>query len=72
LLDRLKAASPEASDWNRLHGIYLPLVARWLGRVPGLGDEAPTWRRKFSSSSFTRFPGFSGNAKAPSARGSGG
>ncbi len=40
LLDRLKAARPEASDWNRLQGIYLPLISRWLGRVPGLGAEA--------------------------------
>jgi RNA polymerase sigma-70 factor, ECF subfamily len=40
LLDRLKVAQPEASDWNRLQGIYLPLIQRWLGRVPGLGDES--------------------------------
>jgi RNA polymerase sigma-70 factor, ECF subfamily len=40
LLDRLRAARPDASDWNRLQGIYLPLIARWLGRVPGVGDEA--------------------------------
>jgi RNA polymerase sigma-70 factor (ECF subfamily) len=40
LLDRLKMARPDASDWNRLQGIYLPLVQRWLGRVPGLGDES--------------------------------
>lgn len=40
LLDRLKAAGPEASDWSRLHGIYLPLIGRWLSRVPGLGDES--------------------------------
>jgi RNA polymerase sigma-70 factor, ECF subfamily len=40
LLDRLKAARPEASDWRHLQGIYLPLIQRWLGRVPGLGDEA--------------------------------
>jgi RNA polymerase sigma-70 factor (ECF subfamily) len=40
LLDRLKAARPDASDWERLQGIYLPLIRRWLGRVPGLGDEA--------------------------------
>ncbi len=39
LLDRLKAARPDASDWHRLQGIYLPLIQRWLGRVPGLGDE---------------------------------
>jgi RNA polymerase sigma-70 factor, ECF subfamily len=40
LLDRLKAAGPAASDWNRLQGIYLPLISRWLSRVPGLGVEA--------------------------------
>ena len=40
LLDRLKEARPDASDWDRLQGIYLPLINRWLGRVPGLGVEA--------------------------------
>ena len=40
LLDRLKAARPDASDWNRLQGVYLPLIERWLGRVPGLGNES--------------------------------
>ncbi len=40
LLDRLKAARPDASDWDRLQGIYLPMIQRWLGRVPGLGDES--------------------------------
>jgi RNA polymerase sigma-70 factor (ECF subfamily) len=40
LLDRLKVARPDASDWDRLQGIYLPLIRRWLTRVPGLGDEA--------------------------------
>ena len=40
LLERLRAARPEESDWRRLHSIYLPLIRRWLGRVPGLGDEA--------------------------------
>jgi RNA polymerase sigma-70 factor (ECF subfamily) len=40
LLERLRVAGPEASDWNRLQGIYLPLIERWLSRVPGLGDES--------------------------------
>jgi len=40
LLERLKAARPDATDWDRLQGIYLPLIQRWLGRVPGLGDES--------------------------------
>jgi RNA polymerase sigma-70 factor (ECF subfamily) len=39
LLDRLKVARPSAPDWGRLQEIYLPLICRWLGRVPGLGDE---------------------------------
>src|SRR5262245_23421321 len=40
LLDRLKLARPDASDWGRLQGSYRPLIRRWLARVPGLGDEA--------------------------------
>jgi RNA polymerase sigma-70 factor (ECF subfamily) len=40
LLDRLKVAPPEASDWTRLQAIYLPLIEGWLRRVPGLGDES--------------------------------
>jgi RNA polymerase sigma-70 factor, ECF subfamily len=40
LIDRLKTAQPDAPDWHRLQGIYLPLIQRWLRRVPGLGTEA--------------------------------
>jgi RNA polymerase sigma-70 factor (ECF subfamily) len=40
LLDRLKVAPPDASDWGRLQDIYLPLITRWLRRIPGLGDES--------------------------------
>jgi RNA polymerase sigma-70 factor (ECF subfamily) len=40
LLIRLKAAGPEATDWQRMQGIYLPLIQRWLRRAPGLRDEA--------------------------------
>jgi RNA polymerase sigma-70 factor (ECF subfamily) len=40
LIDRLRAARPEAIDWERLQGIYLPLIRPWLRRVPGLGAEA--------------------------------
>jgi RNA polymerase sigma-70 factor, ECF subfamily len=40
LLDRLNLARPDVSDWHRLQGVYLPLIRRWLARVPGLGDEA--------------------------------
>jgi RNA polymerase sigma-70 factor (ECF subfamily) len=40
LLDRLRQARPDASDWKRFQGLYLPLIQRWLSRIPGLGDEA--------------------------------
>jgi RNA polymerase sigma-70 factor (ECF subfamily) len=40
LIDRLKAAHPGDADWTRFQDIYLPLLRHWLGRVPGLGDEA--------------------------------
>lgn len=39
LLDRLKVAGPKADDWHRLQAIYLPLIRRWLARIPGSGDE---------------------------------
>jgi len=41
LLDRLKGAPPDASDWGRLQDIYLPLIrpsrvfSRGYGRKPG-------------------------------------
>jgi RNA polymerase sigma-70 factor, ECF subfamily len=40
LLDRLRAAQADDPDWLRLEEIYKPLIRRWLGRVPGLGDES--------------------------------
>jgi RNA polymerase sigma-70 factor (ECF subfamily) len=39
LLDRLKIAPPESSDWQRLQDVYMPLIRRWLGRIPDLGAE---------------------------------
>jgi RNA polymerase sigma-70 factor (ECF subfamily) len=40
LLERLKIARPEASDWSRLQGIYLPLIESWLRRVPEVGADS--------------------------------
>jgi RNA polymerase sigma-70 factor (ECF subfamily) len=40
LLNRLKAAKPDADEWRRLNEIYLPLIRIWLARVPALDDEA--------------------------------
>jgi len=38
LLHRLHRAKPDASDWQRLHDIYLPVIRSWLSR--GIDDEA--------------------------------
>ena len=40
LLERLKDAKPAASDWGRLQDLYLPLIHKWISRVPGLRDES--------------------------------
>jgi RNA polymerase sigma-70 factor (ECF subfamily) len=40
LLERLRNVTAGASDWQRLHDLYLPLVRSWLRRVPGVGAEA--------------------------------
>jgi RNA polymerase sigma-70 factor (ECF subfamily) len=58
LLDRLKAARPDASDWNRLQGVYLPLIERWLSRVPGLGDESADLAQEILIVVFREVPRF--------------
>jgi RNA polymerase sigma-70 factor (ECF subfamily) len=40
LLERLKKAERTASDWGRLQELYLPLIHKWLSRVPGLRHES--------------------------------
>jgi RNA polymerase sigma-70 factor (ECF subfamily) len=40
LLDRLRGAGPDASDWGRLQSIYRPLIERWIRRIPGLEQAA--------------------------------
>jgi RNA polymerase sigma-70 factor, ECF subfamily len=39
LLDRLKVARSDASDWKQFELMYLPLIRRWVNRIPGLGGE---------------------------------
>jgi hypothetical protein len=39
LLDRLRVARPDATDWYRVKEIYFPLIQGWLRRIPGVGDE---------------------------------
>jgi RNA polymerase sigma-70 factor (ECF subfamily) len=58
LLDWLKVARPESSDWDRLQGVYLPLIQRWLGRVPELGDEAADLAQEVLMVVFREVPRF--------------
>ena len=39
LFNRLKAAKPDAAEWQRLQDLYLPLVRAWLSRIPSLGGD---------------------------------
>jgi RNA polymerase sigma-70 factor (ECF subfamily) len=39
LLDRLKVARSDDSDWNRFEALYAPLIRRWIGRIPGLEHD---------------------------------
>ena len=61
LLDRLKVARADASDWNQFEAIYRPLIRRWIGQIPGLGPRSTTWSRRSCWSWFARFPDSSGN-----------
>jgi RNA polymerase sigma-70 factor, ECF subfamily len=58
LLDRLKVARPDDAEWNRLQGIYLPLIERWLGRVPGLGSESADLAQEVMVVVFREVPRF--------------
>ena len=57
LLDRLKR-QPTPVDWQRLHDLYQPLVARWLARVPGLGDEVRDLTQEVLLIVHQELPGF--------------
>lgn len=58
LLERLKRAKPDASDWQRLQEIYPPLIRSWLARVPGLGDEADDLTQEVLVVLFRELPKF--------------
>jgi RNA polymerase sigma-70 factor, ECF subfamily len=58
LLERLKNAKPGASDWRRLHDLYLPLIRKWLSRVPGLRDEADDLAQEVLVVLFRELPSF--------------
>jgi RNA polymerase sigma-70 factor, ECF subfamily len=58
LLERLKHAKPDASDWHRLQAIYLPLIRYWLASVPGLHDEAEDLAQEILVVLFRELPSF--------------
>jgi RNA polymerase sigma-70 factor, ECF subfamily len=58
LLDRLKHARPDASEWHRLHDLYLPLIRSWLSSVPGLRDEADDLAQEVLLVLFRELPSF--------------
>src|SRR5580704_1456749 len=58
LLDRLKNAKPDVAEWHRLQDIYLPLIRFWLGRVPGLHDEADDLAQEVLVVLFRELPSF--------------
>jgi RNA polymerase sigma-70 factor (ECF subfamily) len=58
LLDRLKVARPDDSDWNRFEALYLPLIRRWIGRIPGLGHEVDDVSQEVLMVVVRAIPGF--------------
>ena len=58
LLERLKVAGPDATDWRRVNEIYYPLIRRWLKRVPGLGAEEDDLAQDVLLVVVRRLPGF--------------
>ena len=58
LLDRLRFAGPESSDWKRLEDLYSPLIRRWLQRMPSLGAEADDLAQQVLIVVFRELPRF--------------
>jgi RNA polymerase sigma-70 factor (ECF subfamily) len=58
LLERLKHAKPEASEWRRLRDIYLPMIRHWLSRLPNLHDEVDDLTQEVLVVLFRELPSF--------------
>lgn len=58
LLERLKCAGPNAVEWRRFQEIYAPLIGRWLGRVPGLYEDAADLAQDVLVVVFRELPNF--------------
>jgi RNA polymerase sigma-70 factor (ECF subfamily) len=58
LLDRLRHATPDAPEWQRLHDLYLPVIRAWLSHVPGLHNEADDLSQEVLVVLFRELPSF--------------
>ena len=58
LLERLKHAKPDASEWRRLRDIYLPMIRHWLSRLPHLHDEVDDLTQEVLVVLFRELPSF--------------
>jgi RNA polymerase sigma-70 factor (ECF subfamily) len=58
LLDRLRHAKPDATEWRKLQDVYLPLIRHWLSRLPGLHDEIEDLTQEVLVVLFRELPAF--------------
>jgi RNA polymerase sigma-70 factor (ECF subfamily) len=58
LLERLKHASPDAPEWQRLHDLYLPVLRSWLSRLPDLRNDVEDVAQEVLLVVMRELPGF--------------
>jgi len=58
LLDRLRHAEPDASEWGRLRDIYSPMIHNWLSRLPNLHNEVDDLTQEVLVVLFRELPSF--------------
>jgi RNA polymerase sigma-70 factor (ECF subfamily) len=58
LLERLKHAKPNASEWRKLRDIYLPMIRHWLSRLPILRHEVDDVTQEVLVVLFRELPSF--------------
>ncbi len=58
LLNRLKQAKPDATEWHRLYDIYRPLIRHWLSSLPDLRDEVEDLTQDILLVLFRELPAF--------------
>jgi RNA polymerase sigma-70 factor, ECF subfamily len=58
LLEGLKHAKPDASEWRRLRDIYSPMIHGWLSRLPYLQQEVDDLTQEVLVVLFRELPSF--------------